>query len=46
MRRRRAEALLARHSPEDIIAASADERRRWVIDAMIAFANEERRNGQ
>lgn len=43
MRRQRAEALLSRHSPEDIIAASAEERRRWQIDAMIAFADEERR---
>ena len=43
IRRQRAEALLNRHSPEDIIAATAEERRRWVIDAMIAFANEERR---
>lgn len=45
MRRARAQRLLDRHSPEDVIAASAAERRRWVIDAMLAFADEEKRRG-
>lgn len=37
----RATELLDRHSPDDIIAGSKDERKRWIVEAMIAFANEE-----
>lgn len=37
----RAGQLLDRHSPEDMPAATREERRRWTLEAMIAFANEE-----
>lgn len=37
----RAGEVLDRHSPEDLHAATRPERRRWTIEAMIAFANEE-----
>lgn len=43
VRRARAQRLLDRHSPADVIAASDAERRSWVINAMLAFADEERR---
>lgn len=45
MRRERAARLLDRHSPADVVAASDEERRSWIINAMLAFADEERRNG-
>lgn len=37
-RRERAEAMLERHSPSDRHAASKEERRRWTVEAMMAFA--------
>lgn len=40
-RRERAEAMLERHSPRDLIAASVAERRRWTIEAMMAFGADE-----
>ena len=43
-RRERAQAVLDRHSPPDVIAESDEERRRWVIDAMLRFADQEKRD--
>lgn len=40
-KRGRAGDLLDRYCPEGVIAQSKDERRKWHLDAMIAFANEE-----
>lgn len=37
----RAGEFLDRHSPEDLHAATRLERRRWTVEAMLAFANEE-----
>jgi len=37
----RAAEVLDKHSPADVIPKERSERRRWTIEAMIAFANEE-----
>lgn len=40
-KRGRAGQVLDRHSPDDMHASSREQRRGWLVDAMIAFANEE-----
>lgn len=37
----RAIEVLDKHSPPDVIPREKAERRRWTIEAMLAFANEE-----
>lgn len=44
-RRERAEIMLERHSPAGV-AVSAAERRRWTVEAMMAFATAEIRRTQ
>jgi len=37
----RAAEVLDKHSPPDVGARTKGDRRRWTIEAMVAFANEE-----